>query len=74
MSPCISSQEIRRHIIINQERYPHISFLEVGKLSDGSDMSWCHIDCRMRITDNKITYWSPLYGFVEEQRVLNERL
>jgi hypothetical protein len=74
VSPCMSSQEIRRHIIINQEYYPHISFLEVGKLANGEEMNWCHIDCRMRITNKTITYWSPKFGFVEENKVLDERL
>ena len=74
ISPCISSQEIRKHIIENKELYPHISFLEVGKLQGGKDMTWCHIDCRMRLDKDPIKYWSPLYGFVEEERVLDEKL
>ena len=74
VSPCISSQEIRRHIIENLDQYPHVSFLEVGKLIDGSDMNWCHIDCRMRISDQNLTCWSPLYGFVDQEKVLCDRL
>jgi len=74
VSPCLSSQEIRKHIIENKVLYPSISFLEVGKLKEERDMSWCHIDCRMRMSSQQIVYWSPLYGFVDEERVLLENL
>lgn len=70
----LTAHEVRKHIIENKHLYPSISFMEVGKLSNGEEMTWCHIDCRNRLSEEQITYWSPKHGYVEEQRVLDQKL
>lgn len=61
------AQEIRQHIIENKGLYPMVSFMEVG-------ISWVHCDCRTRLTDQQIQYWSPTEGFLSEEEVLERGL
>ena len=44
ISPDITADEMRQHIISNQELYPHITTLE-------GDVSWLHMDCRNRVEE-----------------------
>lgn len=74
VSSKLTSHEIRKHIIDNKEKYPYISFLEVGPLKDGSIMSWVHFDVRMRLDNDQIKYWSPKLKYVIEEVVLKDKL
>jgi len=41
VSDKITADEMREHILMNQEKYPHITTLE-------GNVSWLHMDCRNR--------------------------
>ena len=72
-----TGHELRKHFIENKEKYPQVSFVEVGPVEkDGSwvDMTWFHGDTRTRTDWEGVLYWSPKHGFVSEQRVLEEKL
>lgn len=69
----MSAHDIRKHIIENKHLYPHISFMEVSPIG-GNNMGWVHFDCRTRITEEDIRYWSNDLGYVSEERVLEEKL
>jgi hypothetical protein len=47
----ITGEEMRQHILSNQELYPHITTLE-------GDTSWLHMDCRNR-TEEGIQVFLP---------------
>jgi len=77
----MTAHDVRKHYIGNKDKYPQITFVEVGpvyKTIDGVktqvEMSWAHFDCRTRITNEDVRYWSPVLGFVSEERVLKEKL
>ena len=63
----LTPHEVRKHIIENKDLYPDVSFLEVG-------ISWIHIDCRMRLDNDHMKFWSPSLGFVTEKVVLDDKL
>lgn len=76
-----TGHELRKHFIENKDKYPQISFVEVGPIEttvDGEkvwvDMSWFHGDCRTRIDWEGVRYWSPKHGFVTEEFVLEHKL
>jgi len=73
----MSAHEVRKFILENKELFPHIKFLEVGPLKDGSEMSWVHIDCRSTdpwLDNDTIICWSPKLGYVTEQYVIDNKL
>lgn len=45
VSEKITADEMREHILTNQEKYPHITTLE-------GNVSWLHMDCRNRDEKN----------------------
>ncbi len=76
-----TGHELRKHFIENKEKFPQISFVEVGpvkKKVDGEtvwvDMSWLHGDTRTRTDWEGVRYWSPKYGVVTEEFVLENEL
>ena len=70
----LTPHDVRKHVIENKDKYPDISFLEVGPLKDGSAMSWVHFDVRMRLDNDAIKYWSPKLKYVSEEVVLKDEL
>jgi len=75
----MTAQEVRLYILENKDKFPYIKFLEVGPLSNGQTMSWCHIDCRMQdawLDNDSIICWSPFkkYGYVTESFVKENHL
>lgn len=73
----MEAHDVRKHVIENKHLYPMISFIEVGPVwKDDKEVpqTWSHFDCRSRITEDPIRYWSPVLGFVSEDRVLSEEL
>ena len=72
-----TGHELRKHFIENREKYPQISFVEVGpvkKNGEWVDMTWFHGDVRTRTDWDGVRYWSPKYGFVTEEFVLENKL
>lgn len=76
-----TGHELRKHFIENKEKYPQITFVEVGPIQrtvNGEkvwvDMTWFHGDTRANIDWEGVKYWSPKYGFVTEEFVLENEL
>ena len=73
----MTSQQVRQFILDNKEKFPHITFMEVGPLKNGQSMSWVHLDCRMQeawLEDDTIICWSPLKKYVSESYVKENNL
>ena len=75
----MTAQDVRKFILKNKEKFPYISFLEVGPLKNGQAMTWVHIDCRMQdawLDNDTIICWSPFekYKYVTEDFVINNNL
>ncbi len=73
----MSAQQVRVYILENKEKFPYITFLEVGPLDQGQEMSWVHIDCRMSsawLENDTIICWSPSSGYVTEKFVIENQL
>ncbi len=51
ISPEITAEKMRKHILQNQDLYPHITTLE-------GNVSWLHMDCRNR-TEKGIQVFLP---------------
>lgn len=58
-------KQFHLEILNNPRKYPHVSFIEL-------DVSWLHIDCRDRTTDEHVRLWSPTRGFVSVPDYLKE--
>lgn len=59
----MAAWQVRKHILENIEKYPHIKFLEC-------DISWVHIDVR---TGDKLMCWSPNLGYLTASDVIKNR-
>lgn len=57
----MTAGEVRKHILTNIDKYPHITFLEI-------DINWVHIDCR----NGELRCWSPDRGFVSVEQTIKE--
>ncbi|CAL9991924.1 hypothetical protein VPHK567_0346 [Vibrio phage K567] len=66
----VPAHEVRKYILENPDEFPHVKFIEVGPLKDGSDMSWVHIDVR----NGDLLCWSPLEGVVSKEDVIRRKL
>ena len=66
--------EVRKHIIENKEKYPSLTFLEVGPLAGGEDMTWTHISSQTLLDGDDMLFWSPMLGYVTEEQVLADKL
>lgn len=72
-----TGHELRKHFIENKEKFPQISFVEVGpvkKSGEWVDMTWGHFSTQTRTDWVGVRYWSPKYGFVTEEFVLENKL
>lgn len=66
-----------RKRFIEREQYYYekygINFIEVGLLKGNKAMSWAHFSRRVDFYGEP-KYWSPVYGYVTKERVLEDSL
>lgn len=76
VSSKMTGHELRLKFIARKGYYFNkygINFIEVGELKDGSVMSWFHASVNIDLGQG-VQYWSPKFGYVSEERVINEQL
>lgn len=68
---------LRQKFIEREEYYYEkygVNFVEVGPVSETNGMDgWAHFSIRIDLS-GKVMYWSPVSGFVEKQKVVDEQL
>ena len=68
---------LRKKFIEKEEYYYEkygVNFVEVGPVSDSNDMNgWAHFSIRLDL-DGKVLYWSPVLGFVNKEKVIEDNL
>lgn len=76
VSSKMTGHELRLKFIEREEYYFEkygINFIECGKLKGGAEMTWFHGSVNIDLGQG-IQYWSPEYGFVSKERVIEELL